>query len=58
MNTITVGKLREFLDMIPDVSPVYVIGENGENGRINIVRMESMDVDDFEDIVLILDYEI
>lgn len=41
MITISAIKLRRLLNMVPDNTPVYIVGNNNENKLVNKVSIES-----------------
>lgn len=56
--TITAYKLRRLLAMVPDNTPVYIVGENNENGLVNNVILESDYDDKFVKFKVRIDYEV
>lgn len=58
MFTITAGKLIDKLRMVPSNTPVFIIGNNGENGLINNVSIESDNETNFNKFEVRIDYEI
>ena len=57
MKTITAGWLKCLLGMVPDDSPVYIVGENNENGIICDVALHTERISLFESFQVRIDYE-
>lgn len=55
--TITALELRKLLNMVPDNTPVYIVGEDNENGLVNNVIIESDYDDKFRKFKVRIDYE-
>lgn len=47
MITISAIKLRRLLNMVPDNTPVYIVGNNNENKLVNKVSIESTEHKNF-----------
>lgn len=58
MPSITAKKLREFLNIVPDNTPVYIVGMNDEDGIIDKVSIDSVYENDFKSFVIRLDYRV
>ena len=58
MTTITAVKLRRLLNMVPDNTPVYIVGENNENGIISDVALHSDEEKSFNRFEVRIDYVI
>lgn len=58
MNTITAVKLRRLLNMVPDNTPVYIVGEHNENGIISTVDLRSEEENSFNPCEVRIDYVI
>lgn len=56
--TITAGRLSKLLDKVPDETPIYVIGDNNENGIVNNVTIECLSDTDFQTYQVRIDYEL
>lgn len=56
MVTISAIKLRRLLAMVPDNTPVYVVGGAGENGIITNVSLESSDEKNFNGFEARIEY--
>lgn len=58
MTTISAVKLRRLLNMVPDNTPVYIVGEHNENGIICDVALHSDDEKQFNRFEVRIDYVI
>ena len=58
MTTITAVKLRRLLNMVPDNTPVYIVGEHNENGIICDVVLHSDEEKSFNRFEVRIDYVI
>lgn len=47
MITISAIKLRRLLNMVPDNTPVYIVGNNNDNKLVNKVSIESTEHKNF-----------
>lgn len=56
--TISVKKLRDFLNMVPDNTPVYVVSSDNEDGIIDKVSIDSVEDDNYKSFVIRLDYHV
>ena len=56
MNTITAIELRQLLCMVPDNTPVYIVGEHNENGIVCDVALHSDGENLFEKFEIRIDY--
>lgn len=58
MTTITAVKLRRLLNMVPDNTPVYIVGNNNENGIVCDVALHSEEEKGFSRFEVRIDYVI
>ena len=56
MATITAIKLRRLLNMVPDNTSIYVVGEHGENCTICDVSLHTDDEKQFNKFEIRIDY--
>lgn len=56
--TITAKKLRDFLNMVPDNTPIYVISNDNEDGIIDTVSIDSVEDDNYKTFSIRLDYHV
>ena len=56
MKTITAVKLKKLLNMVPDNTPVYIVGENDEDGIICDVSLHSDEEKEFNRFEIRIDY--
>lgn len=56
MNTITAVKLKRLLNLVPDNTPIYIVGENNENGVITTVDLRSEEDNTFNRFEVRIDY--
>ena len=57
MITISAIKLRRLLNMVPDNTPVYIVGNNNENKLVNKVSIESTEDKNFTRFEVHIDSE-
>lgn len=58
MVTISAAKLRRLLNMVPDNTPVYIVGEHNENGFVSDVALHCDDEKGFNCFSVRIDYVI
>lgn len=58
METITALRLRQILNMVPDNTPIYVVGESGGNKCINNVTFEIDKDTNYRKFIVKIDYEL